>query len=189
VVDEAPPSRTTTVVVVIVVVAAVLVGSWAYLARPKPSVTPGPTTLLPEGAGQATPGSPGCRSIPGNVCVHEQFAPLVRGINDSSLSFAVANPEVPAYPVRSDVELGPGASIALFTGAPSAPGVWNATGVWNYTLGAWSLAPTGNLSSTSQFTVVLDTGLTSDATLQNATFWVELGPPNQTLDGLELDGV
>jgi hypothetical protein len=187
--DSATPSRTSAVVVIIMVVAAVLAGSLLYLASSKPPVPPSPTTLLPEVGRQVTPGSFGCRPIPGNVCVSEQFTALVRGLDAANLSFAVTNPIIPTYPIRGDLNLGSGASVALFQGAPNGTGGWNASGVWNYSLGSWSLRPTGNLSSPSPFTLVLDTGLTSDETLENATFWVELPPPNQVIDGLELGGL
>jgi len=130
----------------------------------------GPSAFAPVSITRTTPGSPGCRAVAGDICYLSEVSSAFSNLAASNLFFAVSNVFPTSYPQQSSISLEVGASVSLLNGSSVA-------GVWNYTIGAWSQAPTGVLPTTAPIQVVLDTGLASDSTFVGAYFYIEHSSP------------
>jgi hypothetical protein len=108
--------------------------------------------------------------MPGNICYVAEVDSALPRLPSSNLFFAVSNTWPDSYPMHSSIELGVGASVSLLNGA-------NVAGVWNYTVGAWSIVPSGVLSTSAPIVLVLDTGLVSNSTFVGSYFYIELSSP------------
>ena len=126
-----------------------------------------PNEFAPNSFSRVPAGSVGCRALPQNVCYSVSIATTLNNLEASNLFFAVSNTSRIQVPVPSNVPLGPGASISMLNSTSAI------VGVWNYSADHWSHAPSGVLPVNVPVSIVLDTGLDSNATLAGSSFYVE----------------
>jgi len=141
-----------------------------------------PSDFAPVGIEKLAPGRVGCASTQGEVCYLALFDSALAGLTWSHIRFAVANsststtngPEAPPIP------LGPGARVSVLA---ASGGI---SGVWNWTLAEWISGSSLGVPTNANSTVVLDTDLLSNRTLQSAEFAIILTSPFEGAIGLPL---
>ncbi len=141
-----------------------------------------PSAFAPaSGPQRVGPGTIGCRTTSNETCYAVAVTISLGSVHVSDFFFAVEHSSRYSYPERSNVPLGTGATVTLVS-----PGTDGAS--WNWTQGAWTQGGSASPPDPHEVSFVLDTGLTSNATLAGAWFWVELGSPYDGSVGFALDG-
>jgi len=141
-----------------------------------------PSDFAPAGVGSVGAGTIGCAPISDEVCYFATFQSLLEGLTLSHLRFRVANssasspngPEAPALP------LGSSARVSVLASPMSVAGVWNVS------TAQWISGSTWNVPIGTGTTVILDTDLSSNRTLENAEFYVILTSPFEGAVGFPL---
>ena len=166
--------RRTRLLVVVAVVTIFLTATVLLVLFEVPWVGTGPNGFAPDGGPSRVPaGSVGCRDLTANVRYSVSFITLYTGIPFSNLFFAVSNGSSVGTSVSSNVPLGPGANVSVLNSTMSV------LGVWNFSSGHWSSPPSGDLPYNIPVSIVLDTGLDSNATFAGSYFYVEHSVPSQ----------
>jgi hypothetical protein len=122
-------------------------------------------------AARIAPGSLGCRSIPGNVCYSTGLIVGKSGVTLSDVVFDVANQTDPENPQAPRIPLGPGAEVTMFGNSSSVVGTYNMSSA------SWTRGGEWQFPVDQAVGLILDTGLTSNATLSNAMFWATVASP------------
>jgi hypothetical protein len=122
-------------------------------------------------AARIAPGSLGCRSIPGNVCYSTGLIVGKSGVTLSDVVFDVANQTDPENPQAPRIPLGPGAEVTMFGNSSSVVGTYNMSSA------SWTSGGEWQFPVDQAVGLILDTGLTSNATLSNAMFWATVASP------------
>ncbi len=188
--DPWPPSRPArrrrdiALVLVIAVSAVTILVLAAGLLLPwLASIHPGPSDFAPAGIERVSPGSIGCRSTSGSVCYAAVFESSLQGLTLAHLRFVVANAsagENTNGPLAPSLPLGVNAVVTALASPTSIAGVWNVSeGQWT-SGGDWPVPVGPNV------TVILDTGLASNATLSDAELGIVLTSPYQGSLGFPL---
>jgi len=140
-----------------------------------------PSDLAPVGIQRVAPGSTGCKDPFTAVCYRAEFAPSIQDLTLSGLRFNVASPSNQTIdPSAPGIPLGPNATVSAIGPDGQVVGVWSMHSSTWLSGAAWPVASASNAS------VVLDTGLQSNATLSNAYFYIILTGPNQGSIGFPL---
>ena len=142
----------------------------ALLAALRDNQEAGPSSFGPGFVTHAQPGADGCRNITGEVCYLVGVASAFPNLTVSNLFFAVSADWPASYPEPNNVPLGPEASASIVTSS-------GLNGVWSFTANQWTIAPSGDVPTTEQLQVGLDTGLQSADSLNGSYFSVEHSMP------------
>jgi len=168
------------VVVVVFAVAAVAVASTAFVLAPGLAAWMAcphtcPSGFAPAGIERQSPGSTGCRLEPTEVCDKALFESRLDGLTLAHIRFEVTNwsSSTVSGPSAPPIPLGPTADVSVLDSTGGIAGVWNVSDSLWVSGSGWAV-PTDQ-----DVPVVLDTGLTSNATLTNAEFSIILTDPFQ----------
>lgn len=165
-------------VVVGVIVAAVAVIVGLFLVGHT-----GPSSFAPAGMARALPGTPACRQIHDEICYEVEFQSGLQGLTLAHLRFVVASGSEGAStngPLGPRVPLGQNASVSVL-GSPTS-----VAGVWNFSASSWTSGASWAVPIGPYVPVVLDTGLLSNSTLQEAEFAIILTSPYEGALGFPL---
>ena len=163
--------------VAVLVAAGVLLGPWLV------SLGPGPSDFAPAGVERVPAGSIGCGPTTGEVCYAASLESLLQGLTLGHLRFVVANGSEGFSthgPLAPPLPLGAGAQITALA-APAA-----VAGVWNMSDGQWVTGGDWRVPAGPNVVVVLDTGLLSNSTLEDAYFAIVLTSPYEGSIGFPL---
>lgn len=143
----------------------------------------GPSNFWPVGIERAGAGSTGCLFRAGEACYAVTFGSAFQGLTLDDLHFVVANGSLGSTtsgPIAPPLPLGAGARVTVLSSASSIAGVWNVSG------NRWISGADWPIPTTQLVTVVLDTGLDSNATLADAEFAIVHTSPYEGSVGFPL---
>lgn len=140
-----------------------------------------PSDFAPVNIERAATGTSGCQEPPGTVCYKAEFDSAIQGLSLSGLRFNVAFPRNDTIdPNAPGVPLGPSAAVSALGENGEVVGVWSMHSL------TWQSGSNWPVPTTSNTTVVLDTGLRSNASLSDAYFFVILNGPSSDSLGFPL---
>ena len=157
----------TLVALMIGMFALITIGPWL---EPRGERGTGPSDFAGISITRTPPGSAGCRAVSGDLCYVVEVASAFPDLPFADLFFAVSNASSFAFPEQNSVPLGPGAGVSVLSSA-------SVIGAWNLSSNMWSGVPPGFLPTSTAVPLVLDTGLTSNATFASSWFLVEHHDP------------
>jgi len=141
-----------------------------------------PSGFYPVGDQRATAGSTGCAPTAGEICYAVTFGTLYTGLTLANIHFAVGNDSegTPTGTAGPAIPLGPSAQVSALGGSGAV------AGVWSFSSATWVAGADAGVPTDTDIVAVLDTGLTSNATLVNAEFLVILTGPETGAVGFGL---
>jgi hypothetical protein len=137
-----------------------------------------------KGPDRVGPGTIGCRMNPDEVCYSFAFGMVYKGVTLSRSSFQVVNRSYALSGRGSEgpiIPLGPIASVSVLSSTSTI------AGSWNYSSSVWSNGSGWVVPTNVNVTVILDTGLLTNATLANTGFEIVLSSPNGGAVGCSLN--
>ena len=121
---------------------------------------------------RVAPGSVGCQPTPNEVCYAVIVENSEKGLTLSDVRFySAVGTASQSGPIWTPISLGDSARVSAL-GPPKS-----IVGVWNYSEAQWTSGSGWGVPTIGDFTLILDTGLLTNSTLEQAYFFVEVTGP------------